>query len=97
MATKRSTPGTYVDNGVRCTMNAPFDSAAHSRHGVGGGTYGQNKAPFDKPASVGAGDIPVKFYDGMAATAATTVNAGMSKPTASANPPVGQRRFTNPK
>ena len=93
----KSNPGTYSENGVRCTMNAPFSKASSSRQGVGGGEYGANHAPFSKAQDTGNGGIPTKFYDGMSAKPADTVNAGMSKPTASANPPVGQRRFKNPK
>lgn len=96
MASNRSTPGTYTQNGVRCTMGAPFGKAASSRQG-NGGQYGHNNGPFSKPQDTGNGGIPTKFYDGMSAKAASTVNAGMSKPTASANPSVGQRRFKNPK
>ena len=94
----KSTPGTYTDNGVRCTMNAPFSKAASSKQGVGGGEYGANHAPFSKAQDTGNGGIPTKFYDGMSAQKANTVNAGM-KGTAGANvtQPVGQRRFKNPK
>lgn len=92
----KSTPGTHTMGGVRGTMSPPF-SKGMSTTGVGGGINGQNKAPFDKPQSMGGGSISTKFYDGMSATPAKTVSAGMSKPTASANPPVGQRRFKQPK
>jgi len=90
-------PGTYTENGVNCTMNAPFSKAASSRQGVGGGQYGSNKAPFDKPQSMGGGGIPTKFFDGMPSKTATTVNASMTG-TAGANrtAPVGNRRFKNP-
>lgn len=88
-------PGTYTQNGVRGTMSAPFTKGMNSTSG--GGEYGQNHAPFNKPQATGNGGIPTKFFDGMSATPAKTVSAGMSKPTASANPPVGQRRFKNPK
>lgn len=90
------TPGTTTMGNVRSTMSPPFKSGM-STSGAGGGIHGHNKAPFDKPQSMGGGSIPTRFYDGMSATPAKTVNAGMSKPTASANPPVGQRRFKQPK
>jgi hypothetical protein len=90
------TPGTNVMGGVRGTMSPPFNKGM-STTGVGGGMNGQNHAPFNKPQAMGGGSIPTKFYDGMSAKAATTVNAGMSKPTASTNPPVGTRRFKSPK
>ena len=89
------TPGTNIMGGVRGTMSPPFNKGMNSTSG--GGEYGQNHAPFNKPQATGNGGIKTKFFDGMSATAAKTVNAGMSKPTASANPPVGQRRFKNPK
>lgn len=91
----KSNPGTYSSNGVRCTMNAPFSKATSPTSGSG--EFGANHAPFDKPQSMGNGSIKTKFFDPMSAKPAGTVNAGMSKPTASANPPVGQRRFKNPK
>jgi hypothetical protein len=95
---KSSAPGTCMQNGVRGTMNAPFGKAMSSREGVGGGEYGKNKGPFDKPQSMGNGSIPTKFFDGMSATKATTVNAGMGG-TAGVNRTanVGARRFKNPK
>lgn len=90
-------PGTYVENGVRCTMGAPF-SKATSQKAAPGGMNGQNKAPFDKPQGMGGGSIPTRFFDAMPATAAKTVNAGM-KGTSGANvtQPVGTRRFKSPK
>lgn len=90
-------PGTYTENGVNCTMNAPFGKAKSSREGVGGGQYGANKAPFDKGQSMGNGGIPTKFFDGMSGTAAKTVNASMTG-TAGVNrtAAVGNRRFKNP-
>ena len=93
----KKAPGTYNDNGVNCTMNPPFGKAAHSREGTGGGQYGANKAPFDKPQSMGGGGIPTKFYDSMSAKAAKTVNASMTG-TAGVNrtQKVGNRRFRNP-
>lgn len=90
-------PGTYTENGVNCTMNAPFSKATGSRTGVGGGQYDANKAPFDKPHSTGGGGIPTKFFDGMPTKNASTVNASMTG-TAGVNrtAPVGNRRFKNP-
>lgn len=90
-------PGSYTENGVVCTMGAPFGKAKSSREGVGGGMYGANKAPFEKPQSMGNGGIPTKFFDSMSATPASTVNASMTG-TAGANrtAPVGNRRFKNP-
>jgi hypothetical protein len=90
-------PGTYTTNGVECTLDAPFSKAENSRQGVGGGEYGANKAPFGKPQSMGGGGIPTKFFDGMSATKANTVNASMTG-TAGVNrtAPVGNRRFKNP-
>lgn len=89
--------GSYTQNGVRCTMDAPFSKATSARQGVGGGQYDANKAPFDKAHSTGNGGIPVKFFDGMPTKAASTVNAAMTG-TAGANrtAPVGNRRFKNP-
>lgn len=91
-------PGTRTSNGVRSTMSSPFNAAARQREGAGGGTYGHNSAPFDKPQSMGNGSIPTKFMDGMKAKVAKTVNAGMTG-TAGANrtASVGTRRFRNPK
>lgn len=57
-------PGTANRNGVRGTFDAPFGKAAGEKHGVGGGMYDKNYAPFDK-AHDAAGGIPEKFYDGM--------------------------------
>lgn len=68
-------PGTYETNGVRCTMDAPFPKAAGQKSGVGGGIDGRNKAPFDKPQSMGNGGIPTKFFDGMSSKAATRTPA----------------------
>lgn len=90
-------PGTYTENGVVCTMGAPFGKAKSAREGTGGGQYGANKAPFDKGQSMGNGGIPTKFFDGMSSAAAKTVNASMTG-TAGVNRtgPVGTRRFKNP-
>ncbi len=92
----KSTPGTYAQNGVRCTMNAPFSKATSPASGSG--EMGKNHAPFDKPQSMGNGGIPTKFYETMPSKTAASVNAGM-KGTAGVNvtQPVGQRRFKNPK
>src|SRR5262245_3813802 len=93
----KKAPGTYTDNGMNCTMGAPFGKAAHSKTGAGGGIDGHNKAPFDKPQSMGNGTIPTRFFDGMPSKAAKTVNASMTG-TAGVNrtQKVGNRRFRNP-
>jgi len=90
-------PGAYTENGVNCTMHAPFGKAKSAREGSGGGQYGANKAPFDKGQSMGNGGIPTKFFDGMPTKEASTVNASMTG-TAGANrtQAVGNRRFKNP-
>lgn len=88
-------PGTYSQRGVRCTMDAPM--GGNVSPGSGGGIQGRNKAPFDKPQSMGNGGIPTKFFDGMSAKPAKTSNAGMSEPFAVATQNVGTRRFKNPK
>lgn len=92
---KRNAPGTYVDNGVRCTMDPPFDKAASAKQGSG--SYGANKAPFDKAQSMGGGGIPTKFYDSMSAKPATTSNAGASSLIGITKRNVGDRRFKNDK
>lgn len=98
MASDRNKPGTYTQNGVRCTMGAPFKDALGSRQGADG-IYGHNKAPFDKAANVGKHDIPTKFFDtSVPSQPAKTVNAGMTGTAgAKVTAPVGQRRFKNPK
>lgn len=93
MATMKN--GTSTRGGVRSTMSPPFSGKGVSGgQGVGGGTYGQNKAPFDKPHSVGNGGIPVKMFDGMPEKKATTANAS-SAPLKRPGPTqaVGTRRF----
>lgn len=92
----KSTPGTNMQNGVRGTMNAPFAKGLSQTSG--GGEYGANHAPFSKPQDTGNGGMKTKFFDGLPARTASTVNAGM-KGTAGVNvtQPVGQRRFKNPK
>ncbi len=94
---KRSAPGTYVDNGVRCTLKPPFDKAANSKQGVGGGQYNANKAPFEKPAAMGGGGIPTKFFDGMSAKPAQTSNAGASSVIGITKRNPSERRFKNAK
>ncbi len=46
---------------------------APSPMGVGGGTYGQNKGPFDAPQDMGNGGIPTKFFDGTSVGVASTM------------------------
>ena len=65
-----------------------------AREGVGGGRHTlQNKAPFEKPASMGGGGIPTKFFDGMSAKAATTSNAGASSVIGITKRNPSERRF----
>jgi hypothetical protein len=71
-------------------MDAPFSKASV---GGGGGVQNHNRAPFDKPKSMGNGGIPEKFYDAMSATPAKTVNAGGSAPSSHGQQSVTQRRF----
>lgn len=89
-------PGTYTENGVNCTMGAPFKKAMSGSPSAKG-IDGRNKAPFDKPQSMGNGGIATRFFDDMSETKANTVNASMTG-TAGANRtgPVGTRRFKNP-
>ncbi len=89
-------PGSYTENGVVCTMGAPFKKGM-SGNASGPGVDGRNKAPFDKPQSMGNGGIPTRFFDGMSEKEANTVNASMTG-TAGANrtQAVGNRRFKNP-
>ena len=61
--TRGGGPGSYSQNGVRCTMDAPFDKSASAKTGTGPGLDGQNKAPFNKPQSMGGGSIPTRFFD----------------------------------
>lgn len=86
-------PGTYTENGVVCTMGAPFKKAAGQREGVGGGIYDKNKAPFDKPHDTGSGGIPLKFFDGMSEKAATTSSAGASSVIGITKRNPSERRF----
>ncbi len=89
-------PGTYMDRGVRCTMDAPFGGKGMTKAGIGGGQ--SMKAPFDRAADVGRNDIPTKKYAAdLSAKPARTVNAGMTQGGTSSNPPVGTRRFKNPR
>jgi hypothetical protein len=74
-------------------MDPPFDKAANAKQGVGGGTYGANKAPFDKAQSMGGGGIPTKFFDGMAAKKATTSSAGASSVIGITKRNPSERRF----
>ncbi len=90
-------PGAYVENGVVCTLGAPFDKAAKAKEGVGGGQYNANKAPFEKSASMGGGGIPTKFYDGMKATVAKTSDAGASSVIGITKRNPTERRFKNEK
>lgn len=88
--------GTNVRGGVRSTMTPPMGNKSLGRgEGVGGGQYGANKAPFDKPQSMGNGGVATKFFDGMSSKAATSANAGtaaLKRPGATQN--VGTRRFS---
>jgi len=93
MAKRSGGPGTYTQQGVRCTMNAPFGKAASAKAGSGPGIDGRNKAPFDKPQSMGNGGLPTRFFDGMPAKAATTVPAGQVSPPIGKTQAVGTRRF----
>ena len=92
-------PGTYTDNGVVCTMNPPFDKAANSKTGSSAGIDGRNKAPFDKPQSMGGGSIPTRFFDTSmsARSAASTSSAGASSLIGITKRNVGDRRFKNEK
>lgn len=97
MATSRKAPGTYVENGVHCTMGAPFSKATSPR-ATGPGIDGRNNAPFNKPQDMGNGGIPTRFYDeGMKAGMPKTSTAGQVSPPIGATQSVGTRRFTNPK
>lgn len=91
-------PGAYTQNGVNCTMDAPFDKAASAKTGTGAGIDGRNKDPFDKPQSMAGGSIPTRFFDtSMSAKPATTSNAGASSIIGITKRNVGDRRFTNAK
>lgn len=95
----KKAPGSYVENGVNCTMGAPFGKSMHAKEGVTS-RNGQNYPPFDKPQSMGNGSIPTKFYDtamGGRSKGDGTVNASMTG-TSGVNrtQKVGNRRFRNP-
>lgn len=93
MASKRSSgPGTSTSRGVCSPMNSPFSSLPKA-----GGIDGRNKAPFDKPQSMGNGGIPTRFFDDMPTKMASTSTAGQVSPPIGATQSVGQRRFKNPR
>ena len=58
MAKSRSAaPGTYVSNGVRCTMDPPFKS------GMNKGSQTNMTGTFDKPRSGGDNGLPTRVTD----------------------------------
>ena len=90
--------GTHTAGGVRGTMKAPFGKSTNAREGVGGGQYNANKAPFDKPKSMGGGGLPEKFFDGTPSRPMPrTATAGQVSPPIGSTQNVGNRRFRNPK
>ncbi len=86
--------GSHTAGGVRGTMKAAFGKATNAKEGSAG-TYGKNKAPFDKPQSMGGGSIPTKFYEGIKASPVRTATAGQVSPPIGATQNVGTRRFKN--
>ena len=90
-------PGSQTKNGVVRTMNAPFGKSASARTGSSSGIDGQNKAPFNKPQSMGGGSIPTRFFDtSMSAKPATgTSSAGASSPVGITKRNPSERRFKN--
>lgn len=52
-------PGTYVTNGVRCTMDAPF------KKGMSTGEQKDMSGTFDKPRSGGANSLPTRVTDSL--------------------------------
>lgn len=99
MATSKRAPGSYSQNGVRGTMDAPFDKSMSAKSGTGAGIDGQNKAPFDKPQSMGGGGIPTRFFDtSMSAKSASgTSSAGASSLVGITKRNPTERRFKNAK
>ena len=92
MATKRSnSPGSTTSRGVCGTLDAPFGGNVSTA--ASGGMNGQNKAPFDKPQSMGGGGIPTRFFDAMSAKPASTTTAGQVSPPIGGTQDVGNRRF----
>lgn len=92
-------PGSYTQNGVTCTMDAPFDKAANAKTGSSAGIDGQNKAPFNKPQSMGNGSIPTRFFDTSmsARPAASASSAGASSVIGITKRNPSERRFKNAK
>lgn len=87
-------PGSYSKNGVNCTMNAPFSKSANAKTGSSAGIDGQNKAPFDKPQSLGGGGIPTRFYDtSMSPKPAKSSSAGASSVIGITKRNPSERRF----
>lgn len=86
-------PGTYSRNGVNCTMDPPFAKATSQKSGSGG-TMGHNKAPFDKPQSMGNGGIPTVFYDDMSSkSAARTQAPGQTAPSSQGQKRPGTKEY----
>lgn len=53
-----------------------------------GGQYGHNRAPFDKPQSMGNGGIPTKFFDSsVPATPSRTTVSGSGTPASNLGSP----------
>ena len=91
-------PGSQTKNGVVGTMAAPFSKSASARTGSAAGIDGRNKAPFDKPQSMGGGSIPTRFFDtSMSAKPATTSSAGASSVIGITKRNPSERRFKNAK
>ena len=91
----KSAPGSYTKNGVNQTLNPPFGQASGQKKGVGGGMYDANRAPFDKPHSMGGGAIPNKFFDGMTAKVPKSSGAGGSTPIGITKRNPSERTFKN--
>ncbi len=86
-------PGSYSKNGVNCTMDAPFAKAAGGRVSAGG-AMNQNKAPFDRPKSMGVGGIAEVFYDDMSSKPATRTPApGQTAPSQQGNKRPGTKEY----
>ena len=71
-------PGTYSENWVNCTMDAPFSKAQNQKTGSGG-VYDHNKAPFDKAHDTGGGGISEKFFDNLGGKSAGPSQVGPSQ------------------
>lgn len=86
-------PGTYMQNSVNCTMDAPFAKAMNQKSGSGG-TMDRNKAPFDKPHDTGGGGIPLVFYDDMSSSVGTRAPApGQTAPSQQGNKRPGTKEY----